>query len=193
MLLSFGEDVGTSRKFYADGKYVGFALSCYLESAQLADAGPYRLSPIEVHVLVSGDYVLTLHRERVSLPRLLAPYVPEGRSDQYVVYALIDAMVGTAFDALNEVELTLDDLAVMSTDLRAGRLRMATLRAISSRLTRLRRRAWRRARPVRADRRGARAGRGPRGGRRALLRPHRRAGKSPGGRDRRRLQTRWRR
>ncbi len=140
MLLSFGEDVGTSRKFYADGKYVGFALSCYLESAQLADAGPYRLSPIEVHVLVSGDYVLTLHRERVSLPRLLAPYVPEGRSDQYVVYALIDAMVGTAFDALNEVELTLDDLAVMSTDLRAGRLRMATLRAISSRLTRLRRR-----------------------------------------------------
>ena len=40
MLLSFGEDVGTSRKFYADGKYVGFALSCYLESAQLADRGP---------------------------------------------------------------------------------------------------------------------------------------------------------
>ena len=71
-------------------------------------------------MLVCGDYVLTLHEERVSLPQLLAPYVPEGRSDQYVVYALIDAMVGTAFDALNEVELTLDDLAVMSTDLAGG-------------------------------------------------------------------------
>jgi magnesium transporter len=35
----------------------------------------------------------------------------------------------------------LDGLAVMSTDLRAGRLRMATLRAISSRLSRMRRRA----------------------------------------------------
>jgi magnesium transporter len=139
-LMSFGDDLGSSRKFYADGKYVGFAASCYLESAQLADAGPYRLGPVEVQVLVSGDYVLTLHEERVSLPQLLAPYVPEGRSDQYVVYALVDAMVGTGFDALNEVELTLDDLAVMSTDLRAGRLRMATLRAVSSRLTRLRRR-----------------------------------------------------
>ena len=139
-LLTFGEDLGSSRKFYADGKYVGFAVSCYLESAQLADDGPYRLDPVEVHVLVSGDYVLTLHEERVSLPQLLAPYVPEGRSEQYVVYAVLDAMVGTAFDALNEVELTLDDLAVMSTDLSAGRVRMATLRAISSRLTRMRRR-----------------------------------------------------
>jgi len=34
----------------------------------------------------------------------------------------------------------LDDLAVMSTDLHAGRLRMATLRGISSRLARMRRR-----------------------------------------------------
>jgi magnesium transporter len=93
-----------------------------------------------VHVLVSGDYLLTLHEERMSLPELLAPDVPEGRSEQYVVYAVLDAMVATAFDALNEVELTLDDLALMSTDLRSGRLRMATLRAISSRLARMRRR-----------------------------------------------------
>jgi magnesium transporter len=139
-LLSFGEDLGVSRKFYADGKCVGFAVSSYLESAQLAHEGPYRLDPVDVHVLVSGDFVLTLHEERVSLPQLLTPYVPEGRSEQYVVYAVLDAIVGTAFDALNEVELMLDDLAVMSTDLRAGRLRMATLRAISSRLTRMRRR-----------------------------------------------------
>jgi magnesium transporter len=139
-LLRFREDLGSSRKFYADGLHVGFAVSCYPESAQIADEGPYRLDPVEVHVLVSGDYMLTLHEERVSLPQLLAPYLPEGRSEQYVVYAVLDAMVGTAFDALNEVELTLDDLAVMSTNLRAGRVRMATLRAMSSRLTRMRRR-----------------------------------------------------
>jgi magnesium transporter len=48
-------------------------------------------------------------------------------------------MVASAFDALNEVELTLDDLAVMSTDLRAGRVRMVTLRAVSARLSRMRR------------------------------------------------------
>jgi magnesium transporter len=139
-LLGLGQESASSRKFYADGKYVAFAVSCYLESARLAGEKPYRLRPIEVRVLVCGDYVLTLHEESVSLPQLLGPYMPEGRSEQYAVYAVLDAMVGTAFDALSEVELTLDDLALMSTDLHAGRLRMATLRAISSRLARMRRR-----------------------------------------------------
>ena len=84
--------------------------------------------------------MLTLHRERVKLPELLAPSLPEGRSEQYVVYAVLESMVASAFDALSEVELTLDDLSVMSSDLRGGRLRMATLRAISSQLVRMRRR-----------------------------------------------------
>src|SRR6185312_7322816 len=87
-----------------------------------------------------GDYLLTLHEERVSLPDVLAPYTPQGRREQYVIYAVLDAMVASAFDALYELELALDDLAVMSTDLRAGRVRMSSLRATSSRLSRMRRR-----------------------------------------------------
>jgi magnesium transporter len=140
-LQGFGEAHQSSHKFRVDGQHVVFTFTCYLESADLPDETPFRLSPVEVHVLVSGDYLLTLHQERVSLPELLDPYVPDGRSEQYVVYAVLDAMVATAFDALNEVELTLDELALMSTDLRAGRLRLATLRATSSRLSRMRRRA----------------------------------------------------
>jgi magnesium transporter len=70
---------------------------------------------------------------------LLAPRLPEGRSRQYIVYAVLEAMIASAFDALNEVEETLDELAVMSADLRGGRLRMATLRAITARLARMRR------------------------------------------------------
>jgi magnesium transporter len=139
-LLGFGEDRPSSRSLYVDGKYVVFAFSCYLESTQLADETPYRLRPVEVHVLVCGDYLLTVHQEGMSLPDLLSPYTPERRSEQYVVYAVLDAMLVSAFDALNEVELTLDDLAVMSSDLRAGRGRMARLAAISSRLSRMRRR-----------------------------------------------------
>ena len=139
-LLSFGEEVPSSRKFHADGRCVVLSFSCYLESGRLADGGSYRLRPVEAHMLVSGGYLLTLHEEQVSLPELLAPHAPEGRSKQYVVYAVLDAMVASAFDALNEVELTLDDLALMSTDLRAGRVRMGTLRAISTRLSRMRRR-----------------------------------------------------
>jgi magnesium transporter len=140
-LMGFGEARPSSRKLYADGKHVVFAFSCYLEPTQPADATPYRLRPIEVHVLVCGDYLLTLHEQRVSLPDQLAPYTHERRSEQYVVYAVLDAMLVSAFDALNEVELMLDDLALMSTDFRAGRVRMATLREISSRLSRMRRQA----------------------------------------------------
>jgi magnesium transporter len=128
-LMGFGHDRPPGRKFSADRGHVVFAFSAY--------NGP---EPLEVHVLVTGDYLVTLHEERVSLPELLTPFMPEGRSEQYIVYAVLDAMVGTAFDALNDLELSLDDLAVSSTDLRAGRLRMATLRTISSRLSRMRRR-----------------------------------------------------
>jgi magnesium transporter len=139
-LVGFGGAQRSSRKFHADGQQVVFAFSCYVESAQRADGSRFRLHPIEVHIVVSGDYLLTLHEEQVSLPELLAPSLPEARSEQYVVYAVLDAMIATAFDALNEVELMLDDLSVMSTDLRGGRLRMATLRAISSQLATMRRR-----------------------------------------------------
>ena len=104
-LLGFGHAQYSSRKFHADGQQVVFAFSCYLERPDSADGSLYRLHPIEVHVLVTSDYLLTLHQERVKLPELLAPTLPAGRSEQYVVYAVLEAMVATAFDALNEVEL----------------------------------------------------------------------------------------
>src|SRR5829696_8742170 len=139
-LLGFGDDRPYSRRFYGDGTHVVFGSSCYLESNQLADGAPYRFRAAEVHVLVCGEYMLTLHEQPVSLPGLLAFDTPERRSEQYLVYSILDAMVGSAFDALNEVELGLDDLAVRASDLRAGRVRMASLRSISGRLSRMRRR-----------------------------------------------------
>ena len=48
-------------------------------------------------------------------------------------------MVATAFDALNEAELALEGLQVMSTECGTARVRMGTLRAINLRLTRMRR------------------------------------------------------
>lgn len=139
-LMGFGEEHPSSATFHADAERVVFGFSCYLDAGEAADGTPYRLRPVEVHVLVSGDYVLTVHEERVSVPDLLALQTLEGRSEQYVVFSVLDAMVASAFDALNEVELTLDGLAMMSTDLRGGRVRMATLRAVTMRLSRMRRR-----------------------------------------------------
>ncbi len=81
-----------------------------------------------------------MHEERLSLPAMLDPDLPEGRSEQYIVYAILDAMVATGFDALNQSELRLEGLQLMSTDLRAARVRMGTLRMINSRLSGMRRR-----------------------------------------------------
>ena len=139
-LLGFGADHPASHKFRADGKHVAFALTAYLESEDVAIESPEHFRSVEVHVLVAGAYLLTVHDEPVSLPGALAPYTPEERSEQYVIYAVLEAIVASAFDALNALELELDDLAAMSADLRAGRVRMASLRSISSRLSRMRRR-----------------------------------------------------
>ena len=140
-LLSFGDAHPSARKFVADGERVAFGISCYLESGQTQAGAAYRLHPVEVGVVVTGDYLLTMHQDRLSLPQALEPYMPEGRSEQYAVYAVLDAIVASAFDALGEVEETLDRLAVSSADLRAGRPRMATLRETSMRLSDLRRKA----------------------------------------------------
>ena len=128
LLLDFDADSSSTRRFIADGQHVAFSFWCFLEQA------------VEVHVLISGEYMLTLHAEDVSLPNVLDVEPPEGRSEQYHVYAILDAMVGTAFDALGEVEATLEDLQLMSTGVGTYQLRMATLRMVNSRLSSMRRR-----------------------------------------------------
>jgi magnesium transporter len=139
-LLDFRADTAPSRKFHADGEHVVFAFTCFIEPAQSAGTSEEPLRPLEGHVLISGDYILTVHEGRISLPEVLSPDTPEGGSEQYDVYSVLDAMVATGFDALNEAELTLESLQLMSTDMRASRVRMATLRAINSRLSGMRRR-----------------------------------------------------
>ena len=67
--------------------------------------------------------------------------MPEGRSERYAVYAILDAMVGTAYDALNDIELTIGDLQGEASDLRRGRVRLGTLRRITQQLSAIRRRA----------------------------------------------------
>jgi magnesium transporter len=137
-LLDFGHQTPPSRKFHADGEHVVFPFNAFVETDAVDDVVA-RLDPIEVHVLVHGDYMLTLHREPLSLPRILSGYTPEGRSEQYVVYAVLDAMIATAFDALNNVQLAIEGLQAFSTELGNARVRMGTLRAINVRLSRMRR------------------------------------------------------
>jgi hypothetical protein len=50
-----------------------------------ADRGAYRLRPIEVRVVVTSEYLLTRHDERISLSAVLAIDLPQGRSRGYIV------------------------------------------------------------------------------------------------------------
>ena len=100
----------------------------------------YRLRPIEIQVLVTGDYLLTLHGQRVSLPAVLIPDLPEERSRRYVVYSVLDAVLTSNFDALGEVELRLDAVAARWSDESNVRLPRTTLREAGARLATLRRR-----------------------------------------------------
>ncbi len=139
-LLSFGHVGKPSRKFHADADHVVFPFHCYLEGDAARNTEEEWMEAIEVNVLVNGDYILTVHREPISLPEMLPEYSTEGRSEQYVVYVVLDAMVATAFDALSATELALEGLQVLAGETGNARVRAGTLRAINVRLTRMRRR-----------------------------------------------------
>ena len=74
--LSASGDHRGSRAFHVDGASIGFAPRCFVGSEAPADADASELGPLRVHVVVTGDYLLTLHEEQVSLPALLAPDLP---------------------------------------------------------------------------------------------------------------------
>ena len=132
-----------SWRVHADGESVDFVLRCYVAMGRPAAQGAYGLRPIQVQVVVTSDYLLTLHDERVSLPALLAVDLPHGRKKGYVVYSVLDAMLGSASDALEEVEESLDSLAVSLAGGGGGSVPRARLQAPVARLATMRR--WVRA------------------------------------------------
>ena len=131
-IVDFDPLAPPSRTVHVDGRRVAFAVTCF------APDGDHE--PIDVRIVIHGDYLLTLHADEVRLTDALDVQVPDGRSEQYVVYALLDAIVATAYDALNKAELGLQELSQAATTMRDARLRMGALRGISAQLTEMRRR-----------------------------------------------------
>jgi magnesium transporter len=138
--LSFSHEAYASRTVHADGGSVLFSVGCHIESEASTDEDAYRLRPLEVQVLVTADYLLTLHGPRVSLPAVLAPDLPAERSRRYVVYSVLDAVFASSFDALGEVELRLDSVAATWADKTGVRVSRTTLRDAGTRLGSMRRR-----------------------------------------------------
>src|SRR4051812_48320126 len=126
-LLEFDPQARRSHKLHVDAEHVVFVFSCFVEAA-----------PIEVHVLVSGDFVLTVHPAAVSLPDVLEIEPPDDRSEQYLIYVVLAGMLVTHFDRLSDVDVRVERLMESAVDLKRARLRNQTLRTITSDLARLR-------------------------------------------------------
>jgi magnesium transporter len=127
-----------SRTVHADGASIAFTLRCYVEGEAPPDDTAFRLRPLQVRVVITGEYLLTVHDERISLPTVLGPDLPEGRSKQYAVYAVLGAMLESTIGALDEVEVQLERLAETGAG-GEGRAPRAALQAAGARLAGMRR------------------------------------------------------
>jgi magnesium transporter len=128
-LLNFGAHLPPSRKLHTDDRGVAFPFGCYVHD-----------EAIEVHVFVTGDYVLTLHTEGIALKEALDIRAPSHRSEQYVVYAVLEGMVITEFERLYATENAIEDIQTAPTGMGSGRVRIPALRDLNSQLSSLRRR-----------------------------------------------------
>jgi magnesium transporter len=134
-----GSGDSDSRKFHADGESVAFTLRCYVDVTARGGEASFRLRPLEVRVVITTDYLLTLHEEPISLPAALAADLPQERSRRYVVYAVLDAMLDSTLDALEEVDLGVERLTATWDGGGGGPVPRGALRAASARLATMRR------------------------------------------------------
>lgn len=66
----------------------------------------------EVHIIISGDYVVTIHRSRLqALEDLRERYRHQRvRSEQFLVYKILDAIISTFFPVLTRIDDDIDEI-----------------------------------------------------------------------------------
>jgi magnesium transporter len=103
-------DVPLRQKYRADAEQVVFAFHYVARPDAPIDDGPDAINLVEVHVLVHGDYLLTVHREPAGLQAGVEESLLPGRDERYLVFAALLEMTGTLFDALTNVSEDVEDL-----------------------------------------------------------------------------------
>ena len=82
----------------------------YYAAAEQAPAGSGSLR--EVHLFLSGKYLITVHRDQLPALREQSKHI-EGRvvhSEQFVVYRVLDALTDTFFPTLSSIDDEIDEL-----------------------------------------------------------------------------------
>ncbi len=104
------EDLRTFRQNPRFEKFEGYAFLV----AYGVDSGVEAGSPLlrEVHLVVSGDYVLTIHRHpNVALAGVRDRYQDvDMRSEQALIYRILDALAGTFFPVLDRIDDEIDEI-----------------------------------------------------------------------------------
>jgi magnesium transporter len=67
---------------------------------------------LEVHVIVSGDFVITIHRRPIAALNDLRERFPKHpkRSEQFLVYKILDAVTTTFFPVLTRIDDAIDEI-----------------------------------------------------------------------------------
>lgn len=137
------DQAGPRRRVHVDDEHVVFPFWCVGRPEAEIDAAPGALELYEVKVLLHGDYLVTVHERACDLTDLVGDKLPRGRSESYVVYVVLEAMMSTFFRALLVVQ---DEMVRLETEvldseggarqsprglIRAARQRLSELRSVA--------------------------------------------------------------
>src|SRR5204863_3195687 len=146
VLLDWSPEMPTRKKYHAAGEHVVFAFNLITRPDAPLEEGPAAIDPVEVHVLVHGDYLVTVHDEPAALQPPPEESPPEERGEKYLVFFALFEMTTTLFETLNALG---EELQEMEGDQAAGRgnpvTNMREVSALRGRLTKLRSLAGRQA------------------------------------------------
>jgi magnesium transporter len=89
--------------------YEPYVLLVYYTALESADPGRV-VQPVEVHVYVSGSWIVTVHQAAVpALARLHHKLAPAGtREEDYLVYRILDGLTDAYFPAIAAIEDRID-------------------------------------------------------------------------------------
>ena len=140
VLFDFESGTPLLRKYHADGEHVVFAFHSITHPNAPFDAGARAIRAVEVHVLVHGDYLLTVHEKPAQLQPPPEESPPAERGEKYLVFFALFEMTITLFEALNHLSEGLQELESGS---RNPATELKTIRRLRARLTEVRRIAGR--------------------------------------------------
>jgi magnesium transporter len=142
-LESFQPGGAPAHRMHVENDLIVFPFWC--------DAGPdgfgdgseedQALRLFRVNVLLHGDFLITVHEQRLDLPELVAGgQIPAGRTERYVIYVALDGMTNTVLEALATMEGEISDLEtrLMEAGLRPRSADEASIRSLRTQLTTLR-------------------------------------------------------